>query len=66
MTVSTRLATDQQAKVVEDFQSEDSDLQQDAIAVFCEHDMTIRDVAAMVTRVNNPGTLDDALGQGRN
>ena len=63
--MASMLSTDQQRKVVSDFQSEDSDLQRDAIAVFCEHDMTIRDVAVMVLTVERPDSLDDALGQGR-
>jgi hypothetical protein len=57
--METRLHPEQQAKVVADFQSEDTDLQRDAIAVFCEHDMTIHDVAAMVQSVERD---EDALG----
>jgi citrate lyase beta subunit len=64
--MTTRLSTDQQATVVANFESEDTDEQRDAIAVFCEHDMTIHDVAALCMRVNGldtPMTLDDAEGR---
>ena len=42
-----RLSHTQQAKVIADFQSEDTERVKNAISVFVEHELTIHDIALM-------------------